>query len=155
MAKNKNTPATAEAEEVEVVAEPVEETEVAEEAVAEKEIVDEVEEVVASASTNKFGVYLNGRLVTVVNSVNHGKDYKKIAQAMADRLQEKQPEAVVVAKAYEDPKEPEPEKDLIKIVNGSNSLVREFSRTNHGKDYAKLATDFLAKYGVKRGYRIG
>jgi hypothetical protein len=102
----------------------------------------------ASQKTNKFAVYQGGRLVKIYNAITHGEDYQKIAKAHAKRLEGGE------AKPFYEPKEDEPSKDTVRIVNASNSLVREFSLATHGKGYKDLANAFVEKHGVKRGYRI-
>lgn len=142
--------------EEEVIEEEATDEEVEEEVEAdEEEVEEEIEEQDASATSTKFAVYQDGRLVKIFNSVTHGKDYKKIAKGLADRLQEKTPTSTFTAKAFVDIQEPEPEKDVVRIVNASNSLIREYSLSAHGKDYEKIAHAFLEKHGVKRGYRVG
>lgn len=102
----------------------------------------------ASQKTNKFAVYQGSRLVKIYNAITHGEDYQKIAKAHAKRLEGGE------AKPFYEPKEDEPSKDTVRIVNASNSLVREFSLATHGKGYKDLANAFVEKHGVKRGYRI-
>jgi cobalamin biosynthesis protein CobT len=108
----------------------------------------------ASAKSTKCGVYQGGRLVKLFNSVTHGADYKKIAKDLAKRLTEKNPSSPAEAKDYFDPKTDEPSKEAVRVVNASNSLIREFSLATHGKGYRDLADAFIEKHGSKRGYRI-
>ncbi|UOF78911.1 hypothetical protein [Caudoviricetes sp.] len=131
------------------------EEEATDEVVDEEEVTDEVEEEDASAPVTKFAVYQDNRVVKIFNGVTHGADYKKIAKGLAERLQAKNPTSQIEAKAYFDKVDPEPDQNVVKIVNASNSLVREYSLATHGKDYAKIAAAFLEKHGAKRGYRVG
>lgn len=108
----------------------------------------------ASEKSTKCAVYQRGRLIKIYNVVTHGDDYKKIAKAHAKRLTEADPANPGEAKDFFDPKTDEPSKDAVRIVNASNSLVREFSLATHGKNYRDLADAFIEKHGVKRGYRI-
>lgn len=101
----------------------------------------------ASGDVTKYGVYKGAACVAVFNVVNHGDDFIKIAKAKAKAIGG-------VARPYVDPKEPEPEKDVVNIVNRNGNLVRQFALSTHGKEYAKLAEDFVAKYGEKKGLHI-
>lgn len=114
---------------------------------SEEEVDSEVETEDATGDVTRYGVYMGAGLVAVYNVVNHGPDFIKLAKARAEKIGGE-------ARPYVDPKEPAVEKTVVNIVNASNSLVRQFAKSTHGKDYQKLAEDFLAKYGVKRGYRI-
>lgn len=162
--KNKNTkpkattkPKAKVKEKEEVVEETVEE-ETVDEALEEEETVDEeteeedeveseVETEDATGEVTRYGVYIGETAVAILTLENHGKDFKKIAEAKAKAMGGK-------AKPYTDPAKPETEKTVVNVVNGSNSLVRQYSLSAHGKDYKKLAESFVEKHGVKRGLRI-
>ncbi len=159
--KNKNTKAKASKPKAEVKEEEtvvdetakeastdeVEETETEEVEEDEEDVESEVETEDATGDVTRYGVYKGAGLVAIYNVVNHGPDFIKLAKARAKKIDG-------VAKPYVDPKQPAVEKTVVNIVNASNSLIRQFAKSTHGKDYEKLAADFVEKYGVKRGYRI-
>jgi len=153
--QNKNTKPKAEVKEEEKVDETtVDETEEEtteeeseEEETEDEEVDSEVETEDATGDVTRYGVYKGVNLVAVYNVVNHGPDFIKLAKARAKKIDG-------VAKPYVDPKQPVVEKTVVNIVNASGSLVRQFAKSTHGKDYEKLAADFLEKHGVKRGLRV-
>lgn len=103
---------------------------------------------------HKVGIYVNGALFKVFNSVNHGLEFKELAASYAARHLEKNPGSRVSVEPIIDITEDTPEVDTVKVLNGSNSVVRTFSKATHGADYRELATAFVDKYGAKRGYRL-
>ena len=117
------------------------EEEVVEEAVAEVETED------ATGDVTRYGVYKGSSLVAVYNNVNHGDDFIKLAKARAEKIDG-------TAKPYVDPAEPVVDTDVVNIVNGSGSLVRQFSLAVHGKDYEDIANAYFEKHGEKRGLKI-
>lgn len=150
--KNKNTkPKGKEKEEETKVEEETTTDEVVEEAeeeeTTEEEVESEVETEDASGDVTRYGVYKGSVLVAIYNSVNHGSDFVKLAKARAKKIDGE-------ARPYVDPKEPVLEKTVVNIVNASGSLVRQFAKSTHGKDYEKLAADFVEKYGEKRGLKV-
>lgn len=147
---NKNTkPKGKEKEEETKVEDETTTDEVVEEAdeTEEEEVESEVETEDATGDVTRYGVYKGSALVAVYNSVNHGPDFVKLAKARAKKIDGE-------ARPYVDPKEPVLEKTVVNIVNASGSLVRQFAKSTHGKDYEKLAADFLEKYGEKRGLKV-
>jgi hypothetical protein len=131
----------------ETVEEETKEEEAEEETKDKEEAESEVETEDASGKVTRYGVYLGENVVAIYNSVNHGKDFVKLAKARAERVGGE-------ARPYADPSEPVLEKTVVNIVNASNSLIRQFSLSAHGKNYEKLAADYIEKYGLKRGYRV-
>lgn len=123
------------------------EEETEEETEDEEDVESEVETEDATGDVTRYGVYKGPSLVAVYNAVNHGPDFIKLAKARAKKIDGE-------ARPYVDPKEPAVEKTVVNIVNASGSLVRQFAKSTHGKDYEKLANDFLEKYGERRGYRV-
>ena len=96
-----------------------------------------------------YAVYSDkGALVKMFNNVNHGKDFKKLAEAYAERNN-------MVAKPYVAPLTPEElETDVVHILTSNDQPVRSFSLVVHGKEYKKLAAQFVEKYGNKKGYKV-
>lgn len=97
----------------------------------------------------EYGVYSAvGEVVKIFNNVNHGKDFKKIAEAYAERNK-------LTAKPYVAPLTPEElETDVVHILTSNDQPVRSFSLVVHGKEYKKLAAQFVEKYGNKKGYKM-
>lgn len=97
----------------------------------------------------EYGVYnAAGEVVKIFNNVNHGKDFKKIAEAYAERNK-------MTAKPYVAPLTPEElETDVVHVVTSNDQPKRSFSLVVHGKDYKKIAAQFVEKYGIKKGYKI-
>jgi len=148
--QNKNTKPKEKAEvkeEETKVDETVEEEVKEDEEEADEEVESEVETEDATGDVTRYGVYMGETAVAILTLENHGKDFKKIAEAKAKKMGG-------VAKPYLDPAKPAVEKTVVNIVNASGSLVRQFAKSTHGKDYEKLAADFLEKHGEKRGYKI-
>lgn len=126
-----------------------------EEAESEEEDVEtEVETEDATGETTRYGVYRGNsdNCVSVFTQENHGLDFKKLAEAKAKQLSEGGIDHE--ARPFVDPARPEPDKNVVNIVNKNNNLVRQFSLVTHGKDYRKFAEDFVAKYGEKKGLHI-
>lgn len=138
MEKNKNTDA--------------EETKVDKEG-EETKVDTKVETKSAKAPVTHFAVYQNGILIKIFNHITHGDEFKEIAQAMADRLTEKNG-TEAEAKEYVNEVEIKADLNIVTIVNASNSTVRVYSLDTHGKDYKKIAESYIEKHGVKRGYHI-
>lgn len=106
----------------------------------------------ASADVTRYGVYRGDNCVAVFTQENHGDDFKEIAEAKAKKLSEGGREHT--ARPFEDPAKPTPEKNVVVIVNKNGNEVRTFSQRVHGKEYKKLADDFVKKYGEKKGLHI-
>ena len=135
----------------------------------EKEVTSKVEETVAEETVaestetftdnsnekdyHKVGVYVNNALYKEFNSVNHGLEFEQLANAYAQRHADKNPGSRVEVRPLIDITEETPERDVVKILNASNSLVRVFSKATHGDEYRDLANAFVAKYGEKRGLK--
>lgn len=114
---------------------------------SEEEVEAEVETEDASGEVTKFAVYKGAVVVRVFNNVTHGKDFKKIAKAHAERIGGE-------AKAFVDKSDDEKETTIVDIVNKNGSLVRRFALSTHGKDYRKIAEAFVEKHGAKKGLVI-
>lgn len=101
----------------------------------------------ATAKVEKVATYRGENIVSVYTLVNHGKDFKKIAEAHAER------DGLDVKPVIDTPK-PEEAKDTVVVVGPDGTQVmRTYSKEVHGKDYEKLAADFIEKHG-KKGFTI-
>lgn len=110
---------------------------------------DEVKSVVkakpATEEVTKVGIYIGENAVRVFNITTHGEDFKSIAETHAKKLGG-------TVKPYVEPK-PIIDTDVVNVVNGSDSLVRQYSLALHGEEYEELAAAFLEKHD-DRGYRL-
>lgn len=118
----------------------------------EEEVESEVETEDATGEVTRYGVYRGGNCVAEFNIVNHGKDFIKLATAKAKQLSTES--VTYEARPFEDPAAVATEKTVVKIVNRSGNLVRQFAKSTHGDDYAKLADAFIKKHGEKKGLSI-
>lgn len=107
----------------------------------------------AKIAVTHFAVYENGIIIKIFNHITHGDDFIEIAEAMANRLAEKNG-TLVEAKEYVNEIDPEVDPNIATVVNASNSVIRIFSLSTHGKKYQEIAESYIEKHGVKRGYRL-
>lgn len=110
---------------------------------------DDVKFKPADLKATKFAVYEGDKVVKIYDEVTHGADFAKIAKGYAERkgltAKEYFPELELAEKI--DP-------DTVTIVTTNNQVVRVFSLAAHGKGYEKLAEQFIAKYGERKGYKV-
>lgn len=121
-----------------------------EEEVSEEEVEEEVEseeEFSDAGEVTRYGVYKGDNCVAVFSLLNHGEDFKKLAEAKAKAMN-------LEARPFVDPGKPEVDKNTVRIVNKNGNAVREYSLKIHGKDYKKYAEAFVEKHGEKKGLKI-
>ena len=114
-----------------------------------KEITNsEVEMKDASVKTDKYGTYRGETLISLYTKTNHGKDFKKIAEAHAKR------DGLEVKPVVETPKDAEPVDTVTIVGPDQTQVMRVFSKETHGEDYESLAENFIEKHGKAKGFTI-
>lgn len=97
-----------------------------------------------------LGIYQGEKLIRVYSEELHGKDYQNLAK---EYLSHNRGEARPYTPPPPAPAEPKEETTVVNVFAPSGDLVRTYSLSGHGKDYKKLAEQFIEKF-PKRGYRL-
>lgn len=105
---------------------------------------------VDASEVENYGVYNGMHLVKTFNPNTHGENFKELAENFAKRKG-----GGYTVKEYVIPgDEPEYSKDSVVVYTRNKQVFRVYSLETHGKDYKKLAKQFVDKYAEKKGYQL-